>query len=169
LLAACTSPDSAELPRYGFGREVDANEISRWDIDVRPDGQGLPPGRGTVAEGEVVYQQKCAACHGTEGQGGPNDRLVAAYEPRVDYSRGLVVKTVGNYWPYATTLYDYINRAMPHNAPGSLNSQEVYSLAAWLLFRNGIIAGETVIDQNSLPRIEMPAAGLFYWSDEVSR
>lgn len=159
---------SAEPDHFGFGREVSAREIAEWDRDVRADGTGLPPGRGTVAAGAQTFRDKCAACHGSEGQGGPNDKLVGVFEPGVNHSLGTTAKTIGNYWPYATTLFDYILRAMPHNAPGSLTTQEVYDLCAWLLFRNGVIDEQTGIDQTTLPAIRMPARSLFYWSDEVA-
>jgi len=169
LLAGCANSGEAGDARYGFGRSVDSAEIARWDIDIKPSGEGLPAGRGTVSAGGALYQQLCTACHGDEGQGGTNDRLVAAYVPGVNYSEGTTPRTIGNYWPYATTLFDYIRRAMPHNAPGSLTNQQVYDLSAWLLFRNGLIAEQDVIDSTTLPGINMPAHELFYWSEEVSQ
>jgi len=168
LLAGCASSQETGDARYGFGRAVEAAEIARWDLDISPSGEGLPAGRGTVSAGGTLYQQLCTACHGDQGQGGPNDRLVAVFEPGVNYSEGTVTRTIGNYWPYATTLFDYVRRAMPHNAPGSLTDQQVYDLSAWLLFRNGLIAEQDVIDSNTLPQISMPAHELFYWSDEVA-
>ena len=167
LLAACASSGDNQSGTLGIGREVSADEIARWDIDIKPSGEGLPAGQGTVAAGEVVYQQLCTACHGDQGQGSTNDRLVAAFEPDVNYSTGTPTRTIGNYWPYATTLFDYIRRAMPHNSPGSLSNQQVYDLSAWLLFRNGLVAENAVINAETLPRVEMPANSLFYWSDEV--
>lgn len=152
---------------FGFGREVGEEEIKNWDIDVRPDGAGLPPGQGSVIQGETVYEAKCLACHGEEGQGGPNDQLVARFDAEVNFSLGTATKAIGNYWPYATTLYDYINRAMPHNMPGSLNPAEIYSVIAYLLYLNGIVDAGAVMDKNSLPAIEMPARPLFYWSEEA--
>ena len=169
LLAGCASSQEPDVSSYGFGRAVTAAEIAQWDIDIKPSGEGLPAGRGTVTAGGDLYQQLCTACHGDQGQGGPNDRLVAVFEPPVNYSAGTTTRTIGNYWPYATTLFDYIRRAMPHNAPGSLTDQQVYELSAWLLFRNGLIAEQDVIDSNTLPQISMPAHGLFYWSDEVAQ
>lgn len=166
VLPTAQAQESPE--RFGFGREVAADEIAAWDRDVRADGSGLPSGRGTVQAGAAVFQQKCIACHGNEGQGGPNDKLVGAFEPGINYSRGTTTKTIGNYWPYATTLFDYLLRAMPHNAPGSLSNQEVYDLCAWLLFRNGLIAEDAVIDSSTLPAVRMPARELFYWSEEVT-
>jgi mono/diheme cytochrome c family protein len=153
---------------YGLGRAVDAAEIARWDIDIKPAGEGLPAGEGTVAAGAAVYQQLCVACHGDQGQGATNDRLVAAFDPNVNYSTGNPARTIGNYWPYATTLFDYMRRAMPHNSPGSLSNRQVYDLTAWLLYRNGIISESTVVNQETLPQVQMPARSLFYWSDEVA-
>jgi mono/diheme cytochrome c family protein len=169
VLYGCISyhPDDA-VQSYGIGRAVDAAEIARWDIDIKPDGEGLPAGEGTVAAGAAVYQQLCIACHGDAGQGATNDRLVAAFDPDVNYSTGNPTRTIGNYWPYATTLFDYLRRAMPHNAPGSLSNQQVYDLTAWLLNRNGIIGDTAVINRETLPQVQMPAKPLFYWSNEVA-
>lgn len=159
----------AEQPRhYGFGRTPSAAEIKQWDIDIMPDGRQLPPGSGSVARGKEIYQSRCLACHGKEGKGGPNDRLVGNYNPDINFTRDTqTTRTIGNYWPYATTLYDYINRAMPFTNPGSLKPDAVYSLVAYLLFLNGIIDQDTVLDAATLPRVVMPARHLFYWSDEV--
>jgi S-disulfanyl-L-cysteine oxidoreductase SoxD len=132
---------------FGFGRVPGEGEIAARDIAVGPDGEGLPPGRGTVSAGEQVYVSKCAACHGPTGTEGPMDRLVGGTLP---------VKTIGSYWPYATTVFDYIRRAMPFDRPGSLTDQEVYAVTAWLLFKNQIIAADQVIDAQTLPQIRMP-------------
>jgi S-disulfanyl-L-cysteine oxidoreductase SoxD len=149
--------------RFGFGRTAGAEEITAWDIDGSPDGTGLPPGNGTATQGATIYERKCAACHGRSGVEGPFDRLVGR-EPRLGFPFGRdpdLVKTVGNYWPYATTLYDYINRAMPLDAPGSLSSGEVYGLVAFLLWRNEIIPDTAHIDAHTLPRVIMPAHDRF--------
>jgi cytochrome c len=153
--------------RFGFGRAATTAEINAWDIDVTPDGTGLPAGSGTARAGSAVYARKCAACHGRSGTEGPMDRL-AGREPRQGFPFGRdrrFVPTIGNYWPYATTIYDYVNRAMPLNAPGSLEPDEVYGLVAWLLWRNEIISDTTVIDRHSLPRIVMPARSRFVPDD----
>jgi cytochrome c len=155
-LALGTSGDGPPA-RFGFGRPATADEIAAWDIDVRPDGQGLPPGRGLARDGVTIYAHRCAGCHGATGR-----------EPRQGFPFGrdpTLVRTVGNYWPYATTLYDYINRAMPLNAPGSLAPDEVYSLVAYLLWRNEIIADTAVIDARTLPRVVMPARDRFVMDD----
>ena len=132
--------------------------------DVNPAGTGLPPGQGTAVTGAVVYAQKCAACHGPHGEGiDKNPRLIGREPPPGFAFAGDVkaVKTIGNYWPYATTLYDYIHRAMPFAAPGSLTPDETYGVVAFLLSENGIIPAATVIDARSLPTIKMPARAHF--------
>jgi mono/diheme cytochrome c family protein len=149
--------------RFGFGRPATLQEIQAWDIDVMPDGTGLPPGSGTAARGAAIYARRCVACHGRTGSEGPFDPLVGR-EPRQGFPFGRDrrwVRTIGNYWPYATTLYDYINRAMPLDAPGSLQPDEVYSLVAFLLWRNEIIADTAVINAQTLPRVMMPARDRF--------
>lgn len=149
--------------RYGFGRRATPAEIAALDIDIGPDGNGLPPGRGTAAEGELIYAARCASCHGKTGQEGPNDRLVGR-APGDLFPSGRdpsPTRTIGNYWPYATTLFDYTRRAMPADAPGSMKDNEVYSLVAYLLFLNELIPADAVIDVASLPRVTMPARDRF--------
>jgi cytochrome c len=149
--------------RFGFGRPATAAEIAAWDIDVGPDGKGLPPGRGTPAEGAATYAAKCASCHGKTGKEGPNDVLVGR-EPRGVFPSGKEAearRTIGNYWPYATTVFDYIRRAMPAPTPGSLTDNEVYGLVAFLLEANEIIPSGTVMDATSLPKVAMPARDKF--------
>jgi cytochrome c len=128
-----------------------------------PDGTGLPSGSGTAAQGAEIYRRKCAACHGSTGTEGPFDRLVGR-EPRQGFPFGRdprIVRTIGNYWPYATTLYDYLNRAMPVTAPGSLKPDEIYALVAILLWRNEIITDTAVMNARTLPRVVMPARDRF--------
>ena len=134
---------SAVPPRFGFGRPAGEADIAPWDIDVGPDGEGLPEGSGTPAAGAAVYATKCAHCHGLEGEGGANDRLVTP----ADGSAG---RTIGAYWPYATTLFDYVRRAMPYDRPGSLTDQEVYDVTAWLLLQNGLIEAGDRVDRSTL-------------------
>ncbi|WP_447598348.1 c-type cytochrome [Nitrospira sp. Nam80] len=136
-----------------IGRPATQEEIRAWNIDVSPTGEGLPPGQGTVQQGSRVFATKCAACHGPTGVEGPKDRLVGGQNT---LQAAKPVKTIGSYWPYATTLYDYINRAMPFDAPQSLTPDEVYSVIAWLLFQNKIIAEDMVLDAQALPTIQMP-------------
>jgi cytochrome c len=138
---------------YGFGRPATDAEISAWNIDVSPTGEGLPSGRGTAKKGASVYAKKCAACHGPTGVEGPRDRLVGG---QGTLATANPVKTVGSYWPYATTLYDYVYRTMPFTTPQSLTPNEVYAVVAWILFQNGIIAEGAVMDQQTLPKVQMP-------------
>jgi cytochrome c len=142
-----------DVGKYGIGRPATEEDIRAWNIDVSPAGEGLLPGRGTVKRGALVYAGKCAACHGPSGVEGPKDKLVGGQNT---LATPKPVRTVGSYWPHATTLYDYIYRAMPFNAPQSLTPDEVYSVIAWLLFQNQIIAEDAVIDAQTLPKIEMP-------------
>jgi S-disulfanyl-L-cysteine oxidoreductase SoxD len=142
---------------YGIGQPASAEAIRPLDIDVRPDGAGLPPGQGTPAEGRALYGQHCAVCHGPTGrEGGAAEPLVST-EPW----RPGVQPTVGNYWPYATTIYDYINRAMPLDRPGSLTADEVYAVTAYLLHENGLLAADAVLDARLLPTIRMPNVDAF--------
>ena len=139
--------------RFGFGRPATAAEIAALDIDVKPDGTGLPDGRGTVEDGRRVYAQKCLACHGPTGTEGPNNRLVGrvpndAFPFATD---GSIPLTIGNYWPYASTVFDYVRRSMPFDRPGSLEANEVYGLVALLLFWNEIIPETAVMDRTTLP------------------
>jgi mono/diheme cytochrome c family protein len=158
--APSPQPNQDATP-FGFGRDATPEEIRLWDIDVRPDGTGLPPGSGTVAQGAEVYARKCAACHGESGEGvpGASGALVMPYATREPWPQ--FPRTVGNYWPYATTLFDYIKRAMPTNAPGSLEPDEIYSVVAWLLYRNQIIGSDAVMSKDTLPLVKMPASGRF--------
>lgn len=153
MTAVFCSVAGAQAPDYGVGRNPTADEIRAYDISVGPEGKELPPGRGTAKEGAPIFAQKCAACHGPTGTEGPNDRLVGG---QGTLSSDHPVKTVGSYWPYATTVWDYINRAMPLSNPGSLTPNEVYSLTAFILFRNGIIKETEVLDRESLPKVRMP-------------
>jgi S-disulfanyl-L-cysteine oxidoreductase SoxD len=138
---------------YDFGRPATQDDIKAWDIDVRPDGKGLPDGSGTVVQGKQVFADYCAACHGDSGQGGIKDRLVGG---QGTLASGMPVKTVGSFWPYATTLFDYIHRAMPYPTPGSLSNDETYAVAAYILNLNGILPPDGKLDRESLPKIKMP-------------
>jgi S-disulfanyl-L-cysteine oxidoreductase SoxD len=154
--------------RYGVGRPATPAEIAAWNIDVNPFGEGLPAGQGTAVEGARVFAAKCSGCHGVRGEGLPVAPALVGREPREGFPFGQSaqhVKTVGNYWPYATTLYDYINRAMPSTAPGSLEPNEIYAVVAWILSENEIITASTVLDAASLPRVRMPARDRFVPDD----
>ena len=147
--------------RFGFGAEASAARVALWDIDVKPDGEGLPPGSGSVSEGEQVYRATCVACHGPTGTEGPNDRLVGT-EP---WEAWPATRTVGNYWPYATTLYDYIRKAMPQTTPGSLSPDETYAVIAYVLHLNDILPADAELDATSLAAIVMPARDRFVPDD----
>jgi S-disulfanyl-L-cysteine oxidoreductase SoxD len=139
--------------RFGFGQPATVAQIAAENIDVRPDGTGLPPGGGMAAGGQAIYNVKCASCHGDTGREGGSGPILVDATP---FQPGVTPSTVGNYWPYATTVYDYINRAMPPDTPGSLQPDEVYALVAYLLHANEIIAADTVMNSKTLPRVVMP-------------
>ena len=142
---------SPPLPR--LGQTVSVAETAAWDIGIPPDGTGLPPGRGTAKQGESIYEAKCLACHGAKGAGRPNDALVGGIG---SLGGPAAVRTVGSYWPYATTLFDYVRRAMPFEAPKSLTADETYALSAYILHLNGLVGADTVVDAQSLPKVKMP-------------
>jgi cytochrome c len=143
----------ADGPHYGLGRAPTAAEIDAWNIDVRADGRGLPPGQGSVEDGRTIFADRCAGCHGDKGQGGLADRLVGGFGT---LTKPDPVRTVGSYWPYATTLFDYVRQAMPFNAPGSLTNEQVYAVSAYVLALNGIVPQDAVLGAAELPRIQMP-------------
>jgi S-disulfanyl-L-cysteine oxidoreductase SoxD len=153
ILTVAVGAEATEAPQYGIGRTPTSAEIAGWNIDVRADGAGLPSGHGAVSDGQTVYARKCAACHGDQGQGDPMDALVGG---KGTLATAKPVRTVGSYWPYATTLYDYVHRAMPFNAPQSLTPDQVYAVTAYVLFLNGIVSKDAVMDARSLPRVHMP-------------
>ena len=152
VLAVVSNAALAQNPN--LGRIAAPEEIASWDISIGPDGAGLPLGSGTPKQGEAVYTAKCLVCHGEKGAGKPNDALVGG--------RGTLagdqppVKTVGSFWPYATTLFDYVRRAMPLNESKSLTNDEVYAVVAYLLQLNGIIGENETINAQILPRVQMP-------------
>jgi len=139
--------------RYGIGRVATSAEIAGWNIDIGRDGANLPPGSGSAERGKVVFTEQCAACHGDNGQGGVGDRLVGG---QGTLASAKPIRTVGSYWPYASTLFDYIRRAMPQNAPQSLSNEDVYAVAAYVLSLNGIVPADAVLDATSLAAIKMP-------------
>ena len=152
-----TTRAQAQSP-YGIGRVATPAEIAGWNIDVDRDGHNLPPGTGSVSRGHEVFDQQCAACHGAKGEGGVGERLVggqgtlATPEP---------VRTVGSYWPYAPTLFDYIRRAMPQNAPQSLSNEDVYAVSAYILSLNGLLPADATLDARTLGAIKMPNRSMF--------
>jgi len=166
LLAACSasltsSRDSTRLASDArFRQSIDAvgtpvieADLSAWNIDIAPDGRGLPPGSGDVATGGRIFAAKCAACHGAKGEGLIGDQLIGG---RGTLATANPKRTVGSYWPYATTLFDYIRRAMPYNAPQSLSADEVYAVSAWILNRNGIVPDDARLDAHTLASVRMP-------------
>src|SRR5258705_6316614 len=153
----CTARAEAQTP-YGIGRVATPAEIAGWNIDVGGDGNSLPPGSGSVSHGSEVFDQQCAACHGAEGEGGVGDRLVGGQGTLATPSP---VKTVGSYWPYAPTLFDYIRRAMPQNAPQSLSNDDVYAVSAYMLNLNGLLPPDATLDAKMLRAIKMPNRRMF--------
>lgn len=148
--AACPAPAADPVPHLGVA--ADATRVARWNLSIYPDGRGLPPGAGTAAQGRAVYEARCAKCHGAQGEGGSGGTLAgrgALTDPDPD-------QTVGNYWPYATTLFDFIRRAMPMDAPATLSDDETYAVSAYVLYLNRIVGLDDRLDARSLPRIRMP-------------
>jgi cytochrome c len=148
--AIITGAARAESPHRG--KAISQADLSKWDINILPDGTNLPPGDGTAADGAKIFAIKCALCHGENGQGGIAVRLVGG-PPKATLNGG---KTIANYWPYATTLFDYIRRAMPYTQPRSLTDHEVYSLVAYLLAENKLISEDDAINAKTLPQVRMP-------------
>ena len=151
VAAGCARAAVVETPN--LGQPATPAQIAGWDVSVGPDGAGLPPGSGTAAKGAVVYEQKCQACHGARGAGQPNDRLVGGQETLASKTP---VRTIGSYWPYATTVFDYVRRAMPYIQPQSLSNDEVYAVTAYLLHLNGIIGESDEMNARTLPAVKMP-------------
>ncbi len=151
---------SVQAAEYGIGQAATAEEIAGWDIDVRPDGLGLPAGQGSVIDGEALYESRCASCHGTFGEGVGRWPVLSGGMDTLTQERP--TKTVGSYWPYASTLWDYIHRAMPFTAPRSLSADETYAISAYVLYLNDIVDEEFVLTQNNLASIEMPNRDGFF-------
>ncbi len=153
----CAARAEAQSP-YGIGRVATPAEIAGWNIDVGGDGSNLPPGSGSVSHGREVFDQQCAACHGARGEGGVGDRLVGG---QGTLATPKPVRTVGSYWPYAPTLFDYIRRAMPQNAPESLSNDDVYAVSAYILSLNGLLPADATLDAKTLAAINMPNRNMF--------
>ena len=153
---ASARPAAPKGPSLGV--PASAADITALDVSIGPDGAGLPPGSGTATQGAEVYKTKCIACHGPEGANGVNDRLAGG---QGTLKSATPVKTIGSYWPYATTVFDYVRRAMPYPAPHSLSDAEVYAVTAYLLHLNGIIGADDAMDATSLPKVQMPNRGGF--------
>ena len=156
-------PLAALAQKPGLGEPLQYSLAGAPDLTALPNGKGLPVGSGSAVEGESVYRQRCLACHGTGGKEGINDQLAGG---RGTLASQRPVKTIGSYWPYATTVFDYVRRAMPYNAPGSLSNDEVYAVTAYLLYINGILDQGQQLDASSLPSINMPNQQGFFWSTE---
>ena len=152
-LAACAGQPPAPGQRPAFGAAVSANEIARWDISIPPSGAGLPAGSGDAKRGEAVYVAQCQACHGPKGAGKPADPLVGGAG---SLATGKPMRTVGSFWPYATTLFDYTRRAMPLNSPLSLTNDDVYAVTAYVLYLNGIVGENAQMNAQTLPQVKMP-------------
>jgi S-disulfanyl-L-cysteine oxidoreductase SoxD len=153
---------AADVGPPALGEPATPHDIETHDGMVFPDGEGLPPGRGSVAAGADLYRRHCVACHGERGRGGLGGELAGGRRPLTSATPD---QNIGTYWPYATTLFDFIRRAMPMTAPGSLGPDEVYALTAYLLHENGIVAGDAVLDAAALTAIEMPNRDGFIWID----
>jgi cytochrome c len=164
LVASTSIAVSAEAGHFGYGKPASLAEIAGWDIDVRgDDGAGLPLGRGTVNQGAEVYAEQCAACHGTFGEGEGRFPKLVGGTGTLKHDRPEL--TVGSYWPFAPTLWDYINRAMPMQAPHTLPADDVYALTAYILHLNDIVPADFVADQGTLPNVKMPNRASFIWTD----
>jgi S-disulfanyl-L-cysteine oxidoreductase SoxD len=155
-LACATVVQAQSL--YGIGRIATPAEIAGWNIDIDRYGDNLPPGSGSVSHGREVFDQQCTACHGAKGEGGIGDQLVSG---QGTLATPKPVRTVGSYWPYAPTLFDYIRRAMPQNAPQSLSNDDVYAVSAYILSLNGLFPADAVLDARTLSAIRMPNRKMF--------
>ncbi len=166
MLAAAWGTALAQGPTYGLGGTPSAEEIRAWDIAISPDGKGLPPGNGTAQEGARIYAQ-CATCHGAngEGSGSPayNINTPSLWGHRDTLTTLLPDKSVGAFWPFATSVWDYIHRAMPKGAEGTLSADQVYAVTAFLLFKDGIIKETDVMNAQTLPKVQMPNRKGFFF------
>jgi len=161
--ALAALPAVAKVGEYGIGKPATPEEIAGWDIDIRPDGMGLPPGSGSVEDGEMLYEEKCASCHGSFGEGVGRYPVLAGGVGTLTDERP--DRTVGSYWPYASTLWDYIHRAMPFPQPQSLTDDEVYAITAYVLNLNDIVDDDFVLTQDNFASIEMPNKDGFFFDD----
>ena len=173
LFTACSSNTSGNpepARHYSLGRDATPAEIAAWRTEVGPDGAELPAGSGTVAAGTAIYAAKCASCHGVNGEGTPPAYpALVGRDPKAENfafaTNDKLVRTIGNYWPYATTVFDYVRRAMPHTQPGSLTNDEVYALTAYLLAANQVIPMNSTLDAASLRAVKMPYVDRFVRDD----
>jgi mono/diheme cytochrome c family protein len=158
VVALASAASALAQSPYGIGRPATPAEVAGWNIDIDREGHNLPPGSGSVSHGREVFDQQCAACHGANGEGGVGDKLVGG---QGTLATANPVRTVGSYWPYAPTLFDYIRRAMPQNAPQSLSNDDVYAVSAYILNLNGLFAADATLDAGTLPAIKMPNRNMF--------
>lgn len=164
--AACgtKSEPAVDPSTYGLGHAPSAAQLAALDIDVDPGGRGLPQGQGTATDGALIYAEQCASCHGVKGEGISPAPALVGRTPDAGFAfanDAKAVRTIGNYWPYATTVFDYVRRAMPITAPGTLTADQTYSLVAFLLSANGVIADSLTMNAQTLPAVEMPARKFF--------
>ncbi|PWR02244.1 cytochrome C [Meridianimarinicoccus roseus] len=150
---------------FGLGREASPEEVALWDIDVRPDGKGLPEGSGSVEDGEEVWSYNCAHCHGDFAEGIDRWPVLAGGEGTLANDRP--VKTIGSYWPYLSTVYDYVNRAMPFGYSQSLSPDDIYAITAYLLYSNYLVEDDFVLTHENFAEIEMPNAPNFFMDDRA--
>ena len=174
VLAACRADarddylGEKDPKQFGLGHAASAGEVASLDIDVSPNGAGLPPGSGTPEQGATVFAATCASCHGVNGEGKPPayPQLVGGPKGAFNFATDFKIpRTIGNYWPYATTVFDYVRRAMPLTAPGSLTPDQTYAVTAYLLNREGLLPSGATLDARSLPAIQMPARSHFVPDD----
>jgi hypothetical protein len=165
FVAACLCVASAAVSDEGpqLGEALSSDQLRALDYTVMPDGDGLPAGSGDASAGREVYNSNCLACHGENGHEGINDKLVGGHG---SLTGDQPLKTVGSYWPYATTLFDYVRRAMPFQSPGSLSNNEIYAVTAYILYLNEIVAEDHLLDAKTLPAVQMPNRENFVWAYE---
>ena len=152
LIGSSAAAAAADAPK--FGKPISEAEAAAWDISIGPDGVGLPAGSGTPAQGAMVFAAKCAVCHGAKGEGGVGPRLVGGQGTLA--APAIPVQTVGSYWPYATTVFDYVRRTMPWNQPKTLSNDEVYAVTAYILNINGIVKDGEAMNKDTLAKVRMP-------------
>lgn len=145
-----------------LGAPMTADDVAKWDLTIFPDGRGLPPGKGTAATGKIIFEKQCAGCHGDDGRGGTAEELVSDPQKLTDEAAS---KAIGPYWPYATTVFDFIRRSMPAGSPGSLTADELYAVTAYLLAANKVIGDRDEMNPKTLAAVKMPNRDGFDWID----
>ncbi len=157
---AAMAAESAKAPHLGI--PMSKEDVAKWDLTIFPDGRGLPDGKGSAAEGKVIFDKQCASCHGAGGRGGTAEELVSEPQPLTDEAAS---KAIGPYWPYATTVFDFTRRSMPPNAPGSLTPDQLYAVTAYLLATNKVIDAGAEMNAKTLAAVKMPNRDGFDWID----